>query len=455
MFLAKEAGNVAAARHAASLIVEKAGTISSSQLIQAAKQVLENADPVGAPAGDFVREARKLLAIDFRNPILLMDVARELTARRHEDRARRYVRAAVALAPQSRFVVRAAARYYLHIGEHELAHDLLRRSPLLQSDPWVQASEIAVATVRGRTSTLAKQTIRALSQEQRIRAQATELASAVATVELLSGSQKKAKQLFQKALEHPNDNSLAQVEWAANRLKLVVDETALRTPLAFEANSNHAYRRLQLDDAIVYAKQWSDDEPFASRPFDALCYLYSLEGRFDEARKAAEAGLAVDGSSFSTRLNLFFTRIQCGAIDDDAFPELERLSRDPEAKAHAAHLLANAGALAFATGEAALGRDFYQRAIRAARASNEPHTEALARAFFARAATMAGDDQAPAIVDEAAKAVDRLPNPGAIHVVRTLVDATTRKQLEATASARVATRKWKWDAASNTLRLFD
>ena len=118
-----------------------------------------------------------------RRPVLLMDVARELTARRHDEKADRYVRAAVALAPQSRFVIRSAARYYLHVEEHERAHELLRRTPLLKTDIWVQASEIAVATVRGRTSALMKTALNSLSRDKDIRPDASELATSVATVD--------------------------------------------------------------------------------------------------------------------------------------------------------------------------------------------------------------------------------------------------------------------------------
>lgn len=457
MFLATEAGNSDIARTAASLILERVDRIGATSLVQAARKVFEgsNEDRFIARGNDFIREARKLLSIDFRNPILLMDIARELTAKGQETAALRYVRTAVGLAPQSRFVIRSATRYYLHTGEHELAHDLLRKSVLLRSDPWIQASEIAVATVRGRTSSIAKQTISALTSEKLISANKSELASAVATVELLSGSEKKAKKLFQQALFQPNDNSLAQAEWAATRLRLVVNEVALRTPFSFEANSNNAYRRLQLGDAIEHAKYWSEDEPFASRPLDTLCHLFCLEGKYSEAREAAEKAIKVDGGhSFSSNLNLLFTKIQSGDVDV-AYTDLIRLGKHPEAKGHAIQLLANAGALAYATGDLKLGSEFYQRAIQAARSRGEPHMEALARAFYARAAEVAGDENSLAIVADAAKNVERLPSPGAIHIVRTLVDVGKRNQLDATVSARVAKRRWAWDAATNTLRAIE
>ncbi len=454
MFLAAQAGNHDAARIAAQVIVQSAPMIGSTRLVEMAKRVLSAPDAytVEAPAIDFVRQARRVLAIDFRNPVLLMDVARELTARSQERSALKYVRSALALAPNSRFIVRAATRFYLHIGEHEIAHDILKRSRLLQYDSWVQASEIAVATVRGKNSTLSKSVIRSVSNLKEVAPHLSELVSAIATVELQSGSNKSAKRLFQLALAHPNDNSLAQAEWAANRLKLVVDEVALRTPLSFEANSNNAYRRLLMPEAISFAEQWAKDEPFASRPFDSLCFLFSLEGRYKEARDAAERAIAVDGDdNLPLQMNLLFAHVQNGEVDT-AYADLIRLTRHQDAKKHAPHMLANAGALAYATGDIALGRDFYERAVLAARKSGDSHTEALARAFFARAATQHADQNVQAIVAEAAQSVERLPNPGAIHVMRALVDESKRKALELTASTRVAKRRWEWDAATNTLR---
>ncbi len=456
MFLASAAGNQAAAKQAAQVILASRDQIGPRQLVRSAQRILESssAERTEAASRDFVKHARSLLAIDFGNPVLLMDTARELTAMRQERAALRYVRAAVALAPKSRFVLRSAVRYYLHIGEHEIAHDLLRRSPLIGSDPWVQASEIAVATVRGQTSTLAKQTIRVLSEAKQVGAEASELASAVGTVELLSGSDKKAKILFKHALSHPNDNSLAQAEWAATKLKLVVDHRALQTPMSFEANSHNAYRHQQIDEAIRHASLWARDEPFASRPMDAQCYLLSLEGRYAEALEAAKVAHELDGNELGSALNVLFAKIQAGDLDD-AMEDFFRLSRHQDIKKHAHHYLANAGALAYALGDVENARQLYQRAIRSARASGEASSEGLARAFFARIATNAGDPQAAAIVQEAADAVPLLPSAGAIYVVQGLVNASKRKNLQATASARVAQRKWQWDAISNTLRMLE
>jgi tetratricopeptide (TPR) repeat protein len=247
---------------------------------------------------------------------------------------------------------------------------------------------------------------------------------------------------------------LAQAEWAATKLKLVVDIQALKTPMSYEANSHNAYRHLEIPTAIDHAVLWAKDEPFASRPMDAQCYLLSLEGRYAEALEAANVARDLDGDEIGPTLNLLFAQIQAGDLDD-AIQDFLKIGRHPNLKLHATQYLANGGALAYALGDFDQARQLYQRAIRSARIRGEPHTEGLARAFFARIATQVGDPQAGVIVQEAAKMVPRLPSAGAIYIVLGLVDSTKRKELQTTASARVAKQAWHWDAITNTLKMLD
>lgn len=459
MFLANEAGHLDLTQKAAKFILNEKDAVKSNSLRQFAKKAIsvdvDSAASRPKVGREFLKESRQLLSLEYRNPVLLMDVARELTAMGHHQSAHRYVKAAISLAPESRFVVRSTARYFLHIGDHDQAHDILRRSPNIKTDPWIQASELAVATVRNKPSMLSKQMFRSLLEAKHIGPDRAELASAVATMELKSGSNKTAKQLFKKALVNPNDNSLAQAEWAAEKLKLVVDEKALQTPLSFEANSNNAYRRLEVSEAISHALNWALDEPFASRPFDALSYFYSLEDNFVNALKSAEQAIRVaDDEKLYLLLNRLFAKIQLGQIDD-SFTELLRLAKHRDAKAHAIHLLANYGALAYATGDLLQGRLFYEQAIEMARKRRDSHSEGQALAFYARAAIAHGDPQVFEILDRANKQVSKLPSQGAIYVVSRLVSEEKRKALVATATDRIQKREWSWDSASNTLRMLE
>lgn len=454
MFLANEAGHTELAIIAANKILESSPTIKSQRLLEFAQRVVDGEGPASSASGNFVQEARKLLAIDYRNPVLLIDVARELTVHHHERSAERYIRAAIALAPQSRFVVRSAARFYLHVGEHERAHSVLLRSPLVHHDPWVQASEIAVATVRGRNSVLARKSLRAFSESKGSPIHHAELISAVATVELNSGAEKSAKKLFQRSLSSPNDNSLAQAEWAAQRLNLVVDSQALLAPMSFEAHSKNAYRRLLLEDAIRYGLEWAADEPFAARPAESLGHFYCVVGDYAKAHEQFARILRFDESErFGQQLNLLFTRIHLGDTDE-AFQSLMKLSAHPQAITHTAHLAANLGALAYVTGDHLIGREYYNRAIQIARAKQEPFTEAIARAYYARAARDSFDPLAESIKSEMLAAVKMLPSAGALYIMSGLETGSRRAAIDSIASKRVATRQWTWDQVANVLKIF-
>ena len=452
MFVGLASGEAAIAQAAARVIADSS-IPEDSVLRSEAQRVLsgERGHPLTDPKS-VIRHGRHLLKIDYRNPVLLTDIALALTSLGHELSAERYIKAALALAPNSRFVLRSASRFFLHTGDDQRAHDILKAAPRLRADPWLQASEIAVATVRGRPSMLKKSTLRELLDAEKIDLQCTELASAVATVELLSGETKRAKKLFQKSIERPNDNSLAQAEWAAQRLKLVVDEQALSTPLSFEAKSNFAFRQLSLDEAIEQAILWSQDEPFASRPHNFLAFLYCLSEQFTDAEFAAlRAEDLEDRDVIAHQLNVVFARIQQARLEGIA-EELNRLAVHSDAKNHVPHLLANMGAYFYAQGDFAAGRDAYRKAISAAKARSDRRLEALGYAFFARAAVRHGDELAAGLVKEATAVVERVAEPGSILIMRKIVEAPDRLKLDRAATTIVTKRIWAWDASTNTLR---
>lgn len=457
MFLTFEAGDKSSSERAAKFILERESTIGSTALTAAAKVIASGRTNFERSDNEtnFLKDARRRLRIDFRNPVLLVDLSLGLVKNGHDESARRYVMAASAMAPQSRFVTRSTARYLLHVDDKDRAHEILKKNPAISKDPWIQASEIAVATVCGRTSKYTKRSIQYLMEQKFIGPELSELASAVATVELLYGSEKKAKRLFQKSLLNPNDNSLAQAESVAQRLKLVVDDNTLQTPLSFEANSSHAYRRLLIPESIAFANNWSEDEPFSSRPWTALAFLHSLEENFPLAYQASKKAIKNEANySVPLQLNLMFSLIQQGNLEGIK-EDLLRIISKPDSKSYATHILANIGAYAYACGEHNMGRFFYERAIKAARAKNNAQDEALAHAFFARAAFISNDPISENLVGQTAKTVSRLPSPGAIYVIQRLVNSDKSDSLREIANNRVAKKKWEWNSVTNTLTILE
>jgi tetratricopeptide (TPR) repeat protein len=138
-------GQGAIARDAAEFVL--ASNLHVSKLLQrlarnvlsekaSPEQILvEPASPNLDTSRQRIRELRKSLHEFPRNPLALMDLAREYVALAQPSAAIRPVREALALAPENRFVLRSAARFFLHTNDYEQAHDILRKAAVTKSDP--------------------------------------------------------------------------------------------------------------------------------------------------------------------------------------------------------------------------------------------------------------------------------------------------------------------------------
>src|SRR2546425_4473875 len=135
------------------------------------------------------------------NPLACMDLARQYVALGQPWAALKPVQIALALAPNSRFVLRSASRFFLHIEDPELAHDILRRTERVKADPWLVAAEIAVASAAGRTSSLVKIGRHFVEDQNFAPSHVSELASSLGTLELEAGKIRLVKRLFRRALE--------------------------------------------------------------------------------------------------------------------------------------------------------------------------------------------------------------------------------------------------------------
>jgi predicted permease len=122
------------------------------------------------------------------------------------------------LSPNSRFVLRSAARLYLHANEPDRAHNLLLKAESTPFDPWLIAAELAIAPIAKVGPEFAYEAGWVLNSENYAPIHVTELASSLATLELADGNRRKARKLFQRALQSPTENSIAQVDWAAKQV---------------------------------------------------------------------------------------------------------------------------------------------------------------------------------------------------------------------------------------------
>lgn len=310
-----------------------------------------------------IREKRAQLRRYPRNSLAHIDMARGYAILGQARRARTALRRAMILSPDHRIALRLASRFLVHDGDAEHAHDLLHRHPRTRSDPWLMASEIAIAAVAGRESAFMKRGQKMLEQENLSQAHLTELQSAIATQLLADGRNKAARQTFAKSLNEPTDNTVAQALWARRHLKsLSVTDSHVAIHRGFEARAWRAMENLDWFTVRDEVSQWQCDEPFSSRPASLGSYLgITLLGDYAFALHCADIGLRAEPED-STLLNNKAVALAYSDQIEKAFETFRAISSVGDSRHPIYVHTATAGLLNFRAGFINEGRDHYRRA---------------------------------------------------------------------------------------------
>lgn len=217
-----------------------------------------------------INELKNRLRENPQYAITWIEIGRYYAIIGQSEKAERAIKNALFLAPENRFILRNMARFFVQLGDEGIsfAHDVLRKSKLTNTDPWLLSTEISLATLRGRNSKFIKQGLQVVESDSFHPFNITELASALATVELKNDSLKKSRKLFEKSLRKPNDNSLAQAEWASQEENNLfsLDSSRLNLANSFEAKARDYAEKENWKEAIEYSKKWFLDLPFSKSP---------------------------------------------------------------------------------------------------------------------------------------------------------------------------------------------
>lgn len=310
-----------------------------------------------------IREKRAQLNRFPRNSLAHIDMARGYAILGQTQQATNSLRRALRLSPNHRIALRLASRFLVHAGEAERAHDLLRYHSRTKVDPWLLASEIAIAAVAERNSLLMKHALAMLKDGSLPPEHLTELQSAVATQFLADGRTKVARQTFANSLEQPTENTVAQAHWARRHLaSLAVSEKHLSIHRGFEARSWRAMEKCDWQAARGEVTHWQLDEPFSGRPAALGSYLgITLLGDYEFALQCAEIGLMAEPED-STLLNNKAVALAYSGKTADAVETFKSIS-SIGGPAHPQYVhTATAGLLNFRTGFIDEGREHYRRA---------------------------------------------------------------------------------------------
>ena len=383
----------------AALFVLESKTYAPKPVLELALYIIEGEDEaagvdspassvpsVDDPLREQIRNLKARVRANPRNSVAWVDLARLYVSTGVHSKAERAILNSIALSPSNRFVLRSAARFYVHLGDAEHAYALLRRSPVTNGDPWLKAAEIAVGDIVGKAPRRLRSTIRSMLDNPDFSPwHISELASAIATVEMKTGKESAARRHFRLALQQPTENTVAQATWAKSRINgVVLDDQHFRIPLSYEAKAYDAYERMEGRECVTECEKWLQDEPFSSRPASLGSFMAMVAFEdYERAISFTQRGLLSNPRDFLLRNNLVVATAETGNLDAAAI-EFRRIdSRSLEDKEKVTWTATN-GLLSFREGEYEKGRECYRNAADLARRQLDRRLEPMVLTHWAR-----------------------------------------------------------------------
>lgn len=322
------------------------------------------------------------------NPIAWVELSRLYSINGQELQAEKAMKNALFLAPENRFVLRNMARFFVHIGDIDFAHDNIKKSLITQHDPWVMATEIALADLRGRGSVFTKKGLQIVESNSFHPFNITELASSIGTLELSNSSFKKSKKLFEKSLIHPNDNSLAQAEWVSQEERGIMNIEPEKFQLinSFEALARDAKEKGNWEEAIEFSKSWFLDLPFSKGGilFGSEVATSKLKDH-SKAADIAKLGLISHPNDHQLLNNIVYSLCLDNRIEEaETHFNKIRIGNLDDSDINKVCITATHGLLNFRKGQYELGRKYYLEAMQRAKDINSSYLSSLAFVNYSR-----------------------------------------------------------------------
>jgi tetratricopeptide (TPR) repeat protein len=319
-----------------------------------------------------------------RNAIAWADLAFHYTLLGQNQQAHHCMDIAVSLGGDNRFILRSAARCFLHLDEADKSLFYLRRSSLSKVDPWLASAEISISEAIGKKTRLVKPGKAMIKDGNYSSWSINELAATLSTLEMRHGSMRKSKKLLSTALQQPNENTMAQAEWLASRLGQEVSKPQTEVLATYEADARRSFRDAEYRQALVHAKEWFRFQPFTSRPAILASYIAAVCLQDEqEAIAIVEEAKATSPESFLLHNNHAFSLASLNRIED-AEKVLSRIHESKIMDVDQNTLAATEGLLKFRKGDISEGREQYKRAIAGFKKNKNNHGVTIATLFWAR-----------------------------------------------------------------------
>ncbi len=320
-----------------------------------------------------------------RNIFLCNDIALLYESLGFQDQAEKAINVALQISPENRYILRSAARLHLHHEHGHLAHKLLWKNKRTIYDPWLLSAEIAVASAIKKTSRFVKTAKLMLESNKFSPFHVSELASALATLELEAGNIKRARKFFEQSLLTPTENAVAQASWAQRmdtNLR-ILSGTQINNPVSHEALAWENNQKGKWDETINEAFKWLIDQPFSSRPAILGAYVLAVaKQNYKKSVEIAQIGLIANPNDFTLINNYSYAAAQAGWLEK-AKMKFSRIDESSLTKRERIVWLATSGLIKYREGQSEKGRQLYLRSLALAETEADSKLYCLALVNFA------------------------------------------------------------------------
>jgi len=322
------------------------------------------------------------------NPIAWSDLALSYATlgQEQDKKARLAMKVALSLGGSNRFILRSAARCFMHLEEPDRAVTILNRSGLCPFDPWIASAEIAISESKGLKSKCINKAKHLVLDENLTLFSRSELTVGMGTMEIKNGSVRRAKKLMRQALREPTENALAQAEWMAYILKTDITDIAQfseKVPASYEAEALRLFYNKQFAGSLKAAEKWGRFQLLSSRPiilstFISSCMLNDDLGAIDIFNNALPAQ---KGSPLAMN-NYAFALARIGRMEE-AERALDKVHINEASREEKLVLTATVGLICFRKGYVEEGRKLYSNAVTGFELLHDYRSAAIATYYWA------------------------------------------------------------------------
>lgn len=329
-----------------------------------------------------LRALRRVIRRSPRRATFHIDAALAHATLGNKESANREARIALDLAPTNRFVVRSAARLLMSQDKPDEAAWILRHSGAHVHDPWILASLMSAMQLAGEKPTEFRTARELTTVGHHSAADLAELWAEMATIELGAGKTKAARGLFKSSLQNPNDNVVAQAEWASKAGGFTLSQEDLSVERGYEARSRAFAREARWNESVVEGQAWQRDEPFSLEPALSTSYVAALVLEdYQRALDVASSGLNFHPNDPTLRNNAAFAAAKLGQTEEAR--EHLRHAGHPGGSDERNAVVATRGLIAFREGDSATGRGLYLQAVNEFRRAGNADLSVLASSLWA------------------------------------------------------------------------